>query len=446
MDLASRLFKGDRVIWIIFMFLCLISVTEVFSATSTIAYKNSNYWMPIIRHASFLLMGFAGVLILHNLPYKAFIGFGLFLPVAIFLLAITPFVGVEINGEPRWLEILGIRFQPSEVAKLSAVCYMALVLSKRDKLTDAQMFKYILIGVGITCAFIFSNNGSTAILLFAIMVMMMFVGQIQLKRILELVGVAAAGLALLVALLMVSPDSVMEHLPERAHTWKARIEHFFSSHDRAADASGGKTLTFDDEHYQEDHAKIAIAQGGLFGKKPGHGQQRDFLPQAYSDFIYAIIIEEIGLVGGFFVLFLYLVLMIRVAMIARRCHTLFPKFLVLGCGLLIVTQALINMAVAVGVFPVTGQPLPLISRGGTSTVISCVYIGIILSVSRFGANIGNEEDPLPEEPETAGAETALPGVTREEINQWVPGVDGEIAKPDPGREEEKGSPLTDNPD
>lgn len=143
MDLASRLFKGDRVIWIIFMFLCLISVTEVFSATSTIAYRNANYWMPIIRHASFLLMGFAGVLILHNLPYKVFIGFGLFLPVAIFLLAITPFVGVEINGEPRWMEILGIRFQPSELAKLSAVCYMALVLSKRDKFTDAQMFKYI---------------------------------------------------------------------------------------------------------------------------------------------------------------------------------------------------------------------------------------------------------------------------------------------------------------
>lgn len=165
MDLASRLFKGDRVIWVIFMFLCLISVIEVFSATSTIAYRNANYWMPIIRHASFLLMGFAGVLILHNLPYKVFIGFGLFLPIAIFLLAITPFVGVEINGEPRWLEILGIRFQPSEVAKLSAVCYMALVLSKRDKLTDAQMFKYILIGIGLACGFIFFNNGSTAILL-----------------------------------------------------------------------------------------------------------------------------------------------------------------------------------------------------------------------------------------------------------------------------------------
>lgn len=336
-------------------------------------------------------------------------------------MAITPFVGVEINGEPRWLEILGIRFQPSEVAKLSAVCYMALVLSKRDKLTDAQMFKYILIGIGLACGFIFFNNGSTAILLFTIMVMMMFIGQIKVLRIVKLLGVCVAALVLLLTVLFVTPDSVMNYMPNRFHTWKARIERFSSSDDRL-DTKEGKVLTLDDEHYQEDHAKIAIAQGGLLGKKPGHGQQRDFLPQAYSDFIYAIIIEEMGLVGGFFVLFLYLALLIRVAMIARRCHTLFPKFLVLGCGLLIVTQALVNMAVAVGVFPVTGQPLPLISRGGTSTVISCVYIGIILSVSRFGANIGNEEDQLLEEKQET-SETTLPGVSKEEIDNWVPDVD-----------------------
>ncbi len=437
MDLAGRLFKGDRVIWIIFMLLCLISVMEVFSATSRIAYGKANYWMPIIRHASFLMAGFAGVLILHNLPYKFFIGFGLFFPIAIFLLAITPFVGVEINGEPRWLDILGIRFQPSELAKLSGVCYMALVLSKRDKLTDAQMFKYILVGIGLACGFIFFNNGSTAILLFTIMVMMMFIGQIHLKRIFKLVGFCAASLVLLLTLLFVTPDSVMGYMPDRFHTWKARIERFSSTEDRIG-TKDGKTLALDDEHYQEDHAKIAIAQGGIFGKRPGHSQQRDFLPQAYSDFIYAIIIEEMGLVGGFFVMFLYLSLMIRVAMIARKCHTLFPKYLILGCGLLVVTQALVNMAVAVGVFPVTGQPLPLISRGGTSTVISCVYIGIILSVSRFGANIGNEEDPMPEEVKPAEAETALPGVTRDEINQWVPEVDSEEPMSEPERTEVEG--------
>lgn len=396
MDLASKLFKGDRVIWIIFMFLCLISVVEVFSATSTIAYKNANYWAPIIRHATFLVVGFFFVLIIHNLPIRFSVILGLLLPVAIFLLLITPFIGVEINGERRWLNILGITFQPSEIAKLCSVCYMALVLSRRNVLTSKQMFWYILIGVGITCTCILYNNGSTAILLGMIMLMMMFIGQVGAKRILIVIGIGISAILLVWSVYKLAPDTVSKFLP-RIYTWIARFDRH-SDNERFAEGTEEKTWVLDmDEHYQEDLAKIAIAQGGILGKLPGHGQQRDFLPQAYSDFIYAIIIEETGLAGGFFVLLLYLTLLIRVAMIARRCKKLFPKFLILGCGLMLVTQALINMAVAVGVFPVTGQPLPLISRGGTSTVISCFYIGIILSVSRFGANIGNEDDLLPEE-------------------------------------------------
>ncbi len=409
MDLASKLFKGDRVIWIIFMFLCLISVVEVFSATSTIAYKNANYWAPIIRHATFLVVGFFFVLIIHNLPTRFSVILGLLLPVAIFLLLITPFIGVEINGERRWLNILGITFQPSEIAKLCSVCYMALVLSRRNVLTSKQMFWYILIGVGITCACILYNNGSTAIMLGMIMLMMMFIGQVGFKRILILIGIGLSAILLVWGIYKLTPDTVEKFLP-RIYTWIARLDRH-SDNERFAEGTEEKTWVLDmDEHYQEDLAKIAIAQGGVLGKLPGHGQQRDFLPQAYSDFIYAIIIEETGLAGGFFVLLLYLILLIRVAMIARRCEKLFPKFLILGCGLMLVTQALINMAVAVGVFPVTGQPLPLISRGGTSTVISCFYIGIILSVSRFGANIGNDEDPVPEEekaPEEALAEEGV---------------------------------------
>lgn len=409
MDLASKLFKGDRVIWIIFMFLCLISVVEVFSATSTIAYKNANYWAPIIRHATFLVVGFFFVLIIHNLPTRFSVILGLLLPVAIFLLLITPFIGVEINGERRWLNILGITFQPSEIAKLCSVCYMALVLSRRNVLTSKQMFWYILIGVGITCACILYNNGSTAIMLGMIMLMMMFIGQVGFKRILILIGIGFSAILLVWGIYKLTPDTVEKFLP-RIYTWIARLDRH-SDNERFAEGTEEKTWVLDmDEHYQEDLAKIAIAQGGVLGKLPGHGQQRDFLPQAYSDFIYAIIIEETGLAGGFFVLLLYLILLIRVAMIARRCEKLFPKFLILGCGLMLVTQALINMAVAVGVFPVTGQPLPLISRGGTSTVISCFYIGIILSVSRFGANIGNDEDPVPEEekaPEEALAEEGV---------------------------------------
>ncbi len=411
MDLASKLFKGDRVIWIIFMFLCLISVVEVFSATSTIAYKNANYWAPIIRHATFLVVGFFFVLIIHNLPTRFSVILGLLLPVAIFLLLITPFIGVEINGERRWLNILGITFQPSEIAKLCSVCYMALVLSRRNVLTSKQMFWYILIGVGITCACILYNNGSTAIMLGMIMLMMMFIGQVGFKRILILIGIGFSAILLVWGIYKLTPDTVEKFLP-RIYTWIARLDRH-SDNERFAEGTEEKTWVLDmDEHYQEDLAKIAIAQGGVLGKLPGHGQQRDFLPQAYSDFIYAIIIEETGLAGGFFVLLLYLILLIRVAMIARRCEKLFPKFLILGCGLMLVTQALINMAVAVGVFPVTGQPLPLISRGGTSTVISCFYIGIILSVSRFGANIGNDEDPVPEEEKAPEETLAEEGVSK----------------------------------
>jgi cell division protein FtsW len=245
------------------------------------------------------------------------------------------------------------------------------------------MFKYILIGTGIICALIFTNNGSTALLLFSVVQMMMFVGQVSFVRLLKFWGILVAIGSLMVALLYFAPEGAMDYLPDRAHTWKGRVERFF---DPAPSVSfePGKAVNIDDDDYQVVHAKIAIARGGLLGQFPGNGQQRDFLPQAYSDFIYAIIIEEMGfLLGGVLVLFLYIVLLVRVGVIARKCEKLFPKFLVMGCGLLFVAQALTNMAVAVDLIPVTGQPLPLISKGGTSTLINCAYIGMILSVSRY---------------------------------------------------------------
>ena len=393
MNLASKLFKGDRVIWIVFMFLCLISAVEVFSATSTLAYKSATHWTPIVRHASFLLGGFVLVLFLHHIPCKYYALLTVFLPISAILLAITPYFGVVVNGEPRWLEILGIRFQPSEIAKLAVIGYTAFILSKQNMFTEKQMFKYILIGAGIICALIFTNNGSTALLLFLIVQMMMFLGQISFARLFKFWGIMFAAVSLMVVLLYFVPAGAMDYLPDRAHTWKGRIESFFDSTSPVT-FEPGKAVNIEDDDYQVVHAKIAIARGGVLGKFPGYGQQRDFLPQAYSDFIYAIIIEEMGILGGAFVLFLYIVLLVRVGVIARKCDKLFPKFLVMGCGLLLVAQALTNMAVAVDLIPVTGQPLPLVSRGGTSTVISCAYIGIILSVSRFGANMGNDEEML----------------------------------------------------
>lgn len=415
MDLASKLFKGDRVIWIIFMFLCLISVVEVFSATSTIAYKNANHWAPIVRHATFLLGGFVLVLLLHNIPCRFFPVFILLLPVSVLMLIVTPFIGVEANDAHRWLEIFGVQFQPSEFAKLASIVFIAFLLSKRGRYTDTQIFKYILIGVGITCVLILPENFSTAFMLFGVCFLMMFIGQLSLKKLGILAGVLLLLLVLSGTALLTLPDAMLKPVP-RALTWKGRLLEHHNSEKELVDENGVFKIT--DDNYQVSHAKIAIARGGVFGQLPGHGQQRDFLPQAYSDFIYAIIIEELGVVGGVFVLMLYIMLLVRVGMIARKCDKAFPKYLVLGCGLLVVVQALANMAVAVNLIPVTGQPMPLVSRGGTSTVISCIYFGIILSVSRFGANMGNEEDEDPED-ETEGA-GAAPAITEEEISNWIP--------------------------
>ena len=416
MDLASKLFKGDRVIWVIFMFLCLVSVIEVFSATSTIAYKNANHWAPIVRHATFLLGGFVLVLLMHNIPCRFYSLLSLLLPVSMVLLAITPFVGVVVNGEPRWLEILGIRFQPSEIAKIAAIGYTAFILSKRNWFTDKQMFWYILGGVGGVCFLIFFNNGSTAILLFAVTFMMMFIGRVSSKKLLMLMGglVLVAGLG--VGTVIAIPAKTLHNTPglHRLETWQNRIKGFFDKEDVPA-------AKFDiDKDAQIAHARIAIATSHVVGKGPGNSIQRDFLSQAFSDFIFAIVIEEMGLIGGAFVVFLYLCLLMRAGRIAQKCERTFPAFLVMGIAILLVSQAILNMMVAVGLFPVTGQPLPLISKGGTSTLINCAYIGMILSVSRYTAKLeeqrmhdaqvpmlvdaGNAESP--EQPVDSEAQTA----------------------------------------
>lgn len=420
MDLASKLFKGDRVIWVIFMFLCLISAVEVFSATSTIAYKNVNQWAPIMRHATFLLGGFVVVLLLHNVPCKFFSVFILLLPVSVLMLIVTPFIGVNANDAHRWLDLFGVQFQPSEFAKLASVVYIAFLLSKRSKYSENQIFKYILIGVGTACVLILPENFSTAFMLFGVTFLMMFIGQLPFSKLAKLGGILLIALLLFLSLLKFMPAGISQYLPDRFATWQARVERFSEPKDSEFDENGIYKIT--DDNYQVSHAKIAIAQGGIFGQMPGHGQQRDFLPQAYSDFIYAIIIEELGIVGGVFVLLLYIMLLVRVGMIARRCDKLFPKFLVLGCGLLVVVQALANMAVAVNLIPVTGQPMPLVSRGGTSTVISCIYFGIILSVSRFGAGMGNEE-------ETENSEEDIEDTTTENIQ--APDVESPVGNSSP---------------
>lgn len=394
MDFLSKIFRGDRVIWMIFVFLCAISIIEVYSASSTLTFK-TDYWRPIMKHVMFLLGGLFIVLLFHSCKPKYFSIAILALPLTWFLLLATKLAGAETNDASRWISIGGVSFQPSEPAKLCLIGTAAFFLSKYKNTERNIHFRIVLFAALITCGIIVLDNFSTAILLFTVVLMMMFIGQIPFGKLFKIIGLCVLGGGLFVFALCSVPEEVFEkiHL-DRAVTWKNRIIRFWEPSSTPKD----DTYVMTDENYQVTQANIAVARGGIFGKLPGNSRQRDFLPQAYSDFIFAIIIEELGLIGGIVVLALYVFLFIRAGIIAGRCDKLFPKLLVMGCALAIVFQALANMAVAVSLIPVTGQPLPLVSRGGTSTLVTCAFFGIILSVSRFENERGiRREEEINEE-------------------------------------------------
>lgn len=385
MDLLKSIFKGDKVIWIIFLFLCLISITEVFSAASTLTYKSGDHWGPITQHSILLMVGAVIVVLVHNIPYKWFQVFPVFLlPISIGLLAFVMLMGFitgdRVNGAARWMTFMGIQFQPSEIAKMAVVIVTAFILSKGQDEDGAspKAFKRIMIITCIVCGLILPENYSTGMLLFGTVYLMMFIGRVSARKLLILGGGIVAFVTVFVAFLLATPDKTLENIPmgHRFTTVKSRIADFTNKEEVPA-------AKFDiDGDGQVAHARIAVATSNVVGKGPGNSVQRDFLSQAFSDFIYAIIIEELGLVGGGIVAFLYIWLLMRIGRIARSCDKSYYAFLVMGIGFLLVTQAMFNMLVAVGIMPVTGQPLPLISKGGTSTLVNCAYIGIVLSISR----------------------------------------------------------------
>lgn len=384
MDFFSKIFRGDKTIWCIFIALCVISLLEVFSATSTIVYRQQDHWGPILRHAAFLLIGLGGVMFLQRLPTRLFSIFVLLLPISCFLLIVTMLFGVDVNGAQRWLGVGSITIQPSEIAKISAIGFVAFFLSKTNKENESSMFKVIAFSIGFTCLLIFFDNFSTSALLFLVCFIMLIIGQISWKYLKWIVLPGIAVVALVVCAFILIPDDVLrEYAKGRSSTWVSRIDKHV---DGDIDFNDPAKYEITKSNFQSTHSNIAIANGGIIGF-PGSGSARDFLPQAYSDFIYSIIIEEMGLIGAFIVLLLYFALAIRVGMLAQKCEKMFPKYLLLGSALMLVIQALVNMSVAVGLLPVTGQPLPLISRGGTSTIITCAYFGIILACS----NIKEEE-------------------------------------------------------
>ena len=397
----ANIFKGDKVIWMIFFFLCIISLIEVFSSSSTLTYNKASYWGPIAKHGFILLIGLAIMVVVQNIDCKYFKIATIFLLILSFITLIWVLAaGQSTNGAQRWVSLFGLQFQPSEIAKGTIVLAVAQILSamQTEDGTEEKTFKYVLT---ISCPLIFLimlENLSTAMLISIVVVGMMFFGRVSLKKIGRLIGtIALFGIVCLAFVLLLGKEEVpdsktslteqtaqvenaasegfFDKVFHRAGTWKGRILKFINSEEVAPQ-------DFDlDKDSQIGHSNIAIASSEIVGKGPGNSEERDFLPQAFSDFIYAIIIEELGLFGGVFVMFLYIFLLWRAGRIADRCANNFPAFLVMGLALLLVCQAMFNMMVAVGLAPVTGQPLPLISKGGTSTIINCVYIGAILSVS-----------------------------------------------------------------
>lgn len=380
MDLLKNFFKGDKAIWIIYLFLCLISIVEVFSASSTLTYKSGDHWGPITNHLTLLMVGTIAVWIVHNIPCRWFKTFIVLLPISWVLLAAVFILGSLTNGAKRWIDLGFIQFQPSEVAKMGTIITVAFILSRMQEENGAnkKAFKYICIITILTCGMIVSENLSTAVLLAGSVFLLMFVGRVPFKQLGILAGIGIACILIGVGTIKYVPGEAWDKIGlHRMVTWQSRLNNHFDE----AEIPAAK---FDiDNDAQIAHANIAIASSNIVGKGPGNSVQRDFLSQAFSDFIYAIIIEELGLIGGAFVAALYILLLMRIAKIARNCDKSYYVFLITGIGILLVMQATFNMLVAVGIMPVTGQPLPLISKGGTATLINSVYIGIILSISRY---------------------------------------------------------------
>lgn len=399
----GNIFKGDKVIWMVFFFLCIISIVEVYSASAGLTYKGGHYWAPIVKHTGILLVGVFAMVVTLNIKCKYFkIVTPFLLVISIIALVTVLIAGQSTNGAQRWISIIGIQFQPSEIAKGTMVLATAQILSamQTEQGADKNAFKYILIVSGCIVPFIMVENLSTAMLLCLVIFLMMMIGRVPGKILGKVLGIVTLLIVTVFALVMLvgqdrekinaqgqqvvqvsntagkEETTMFTKVFHRFDTWKARIDRFIDGKEIAPE-------DFDlDKDGQIGHANIAIVSSNVIGKGPGNSVERDFLSQAFSDFIYAIIIEEMGITGGVFVAMLYIILLFRTGQIANRCENNFPAFLAMGLALLLVTQALFNMCVAVGLAPVTGQPLPLVSKGGTSTIINCVYIGAILSVSR----------------------------------------------------------------
>jgi len=382
--------KGDKVIWALVVLLTLVSLLAVYSATGSLAYKNykGNTEIYLFKQIAFIIAGILVIYFAHLVNYTFYsraakIAFLLSLP----LLFYTLFFGVKMNEGSRWirLPLINMTMQTSDFARLALFMFLARLISKKQAVIKdfKKGFIPVITPVLITCALIAPANLSTALLLGASCMLLLFIGRVRTKHMLMTIGLAIIPIMLLIAAAVIrhgkeNKEDVVtvkkssSTLFGRVDTWIGRMESFMY----------GSKDDVENDAYQANQAKIAMSKGGLFGVGPGNSTTRDYLPQAYNDFIYAIIMEEYGLVGGAFIMFIYLVFLYRCIRIYKRCPYAFGAFLALGLSFTLAIQAVANMAVTVGLFPVTGVALPLVSMGGTSFIFTCLAIGIILSVAR----------------------------------------------------------------
>lgn len=379
----NKLIQGDLALWGFLALLAIFSFFPVFSASSNLSYVvgNGTPWQHLFKHMIILVMGFAVMIVIHRIPYHYFKGLSiLMLPIVILLLIYTVSQGAVIGGAnaSRWIRIpfVGIGFQTSTLASLVLMMYVSRYLDKTmgQQLRFEQTLLPLWLPVGIVIALILPANLSTAVIVFTMVFLLCFFGGYPFKHLLVILGIGLVAFTLFVLAAKAFPDA----MPNRIDTWVSRIENFSSP------VEGGSG------NYQVERAKIAIATGGVTGLGVGKSVMKNFLPQSSSDFIYAIIVEEFGLVGGVVVISLYLIILFRLMLIARRANTVYGKLLVIGVGLPVIVQAFINIGVALNVFPVTGQTLPMISSGGTAALMTCFAFGVILSASV--ASVKQEEE------------------------------------------------------
>ena len=406
LKLLKNIFKGDKVIWTVFFVLCMVSIIEVYSSSSILGYKSGNYWYAAVFHTGTLIFGMLLMVAISTIPCRYF---RLAMPVCVIFSVGTLLWmliwGTKINGAARWIDLGLFQLQPSEFAKGTMVLVTAHILAhfQTPDGTSPKALKNILIAGAFLILPIIPENFSTGFLLASVIFMMMLIGRVPARQIGKLCSVCAAGVAIFLLLVFTVGESRQDAPPmdngkqltevvagtpkveetpkikklfHRFDVWRTRFDKFFND-------STVAPKDYDlDKNAQEGYSSIAIASSNVIGKGPGNSEIRDFLPLAFSDFIFAVIFEELGMLGAVLVVMMYIILLFRTGYIANQCVNAFPAYLAMGLVLLIVVQAFFNMAVAVGLVPVTGQPLPLISKGGTSSIINCIYIGVIISVSK----------------------------------------------------------------